>query len=115
MTHHISLSLSPIAEPFHLTWRDGQILCHAAPTPRVWVWLPCLTVNCWALRPDPARVGVALDGDHADLAGSMPRMHAHLPHWVPSASASASSSGEDSRVTHTEGDTHNGREKEHMR
>ena len=38
MTHHISQSLSPITEPFHLMWRNGHLLCHAAPTPRRSPW-----------------------------------------------------------------------------
>ena len=47
MTHHISQSLSPIAEPFHLMWSNGHILCHAAPTPRVWKWPWTATMLTW--------------------------------------------------------------------
>ena len=47
MTHHISQSLSPIAEPFHLMWRNGQILCHTDPTLRVWVWPWTATMLTW--------------------------------------------------------------------
>jgi hypothetical protein len=47
MTHHISLSLSPIAEPFHLMWSDGEVLCHVASTPRVWKWPWTATMLSW--------------------------------------------------------------------
>ena len=47
MTHHISQSLSPIAEPFHLMWSDGQALCGVTPTPRVWVWPWTATMLTW--------------------------------------------------------------------